>query len=188
MILLQKGEVKIDLCISNDSFTGEEDIIKVVASNNLVAEISYAEISLRLIKPVTEFLWKDSVFPYSPQLMDEEEESSVLGIDVHTGELSTLYTPEDDWFKVFSLDVSKDGKYLLISIVGEEPDTPNCVIIDSQDGKPVEFNTEDIWYEGYGDGFKWGDNNSEIYVINDMESSETKVEVNWEEHRISPIS
>lgn len=124
--------------------------------------------------PSSEFLFEIQYLPFRPVLSDESSETGINLIDVETLEISTLYSP-DEHKLVIGIDVNEKGQ-ILASLAGEEPDTPECIIIcSSAENDVIKLDCQDIWYEGYGSALKWGASPTELIVINDFDSDEETI-------------
>jgi hypothetical protein len=134
---------------------------------------------------ISNVLFDQKYLAFRPVLLDESTERGVRLMDIESKEITQLFIP-DDFLTVIGIDVSQDGSQLLLSLAGEEPDTPECIIINvNAPDQPIELDCEGIWYEGFGSALKWGAEPDELLVINDFDPDETTpVQLNLKDKEI----
>ena len=154
--------------------------------NGLLEKIEEKYDSVHIFYPPSQYLFQDKFLPFRPVLLDESTELGLSLMNIETLEITSLYIPEDDKI-VIGVDVNESSQ-LLLSLASEEPDTPECIIIDSKEAAcPIKLDCEDIWYQGYGSSLKWGETSDELLVINDFEEEETVVKLDLANNKVLDI-
>ena len=129
---------------------------------------------LSIIHPPSNYLFKNNLFPFRPVLLNEDECTGLLILDTNSLEISEFYSPPEGKL-VIGVDVNKNG-LLLITLTTEEPDTPDCILIDPlKPSQVIEIDCKNIWYEDLGSCLKWGELDSELLVVNDFDESKTTI-------------
>lgn len=154
--------------------------------NGLLENIEEKYDSVHIFYPPSQYLFQNRFLPFRPVLSDESSELGISLIDIETYQITHLYTPAEGKV-VIGIDVNEKG-LILLSLASEEPDTPECIIIDSEDPQSlIKLDCEDIWYQGYGSTLKWSSFPDKLLVINDFGGEDTLVKLDLLNNQVLDI-